>query len=268
MIKAVFIDIDDTLTNNNREVSKKNREEIIRCQNKGIGIVIASGRTRQVTMDYQEDLKSSPIVISSNGASVYDIKNQIEVYNEVVPKEVLQDLFDYANKGNFRIQLNYSNKLALSRANYPDEEKNVVTLDEIKRIMLNERVVQCVLGNTDFEKMLDLKEYLAKNFKNVKIANQSKRMIDHSLEPRKSYYCDIVSTNVSKGSAVSKVCQYLNINSDEIIAIGDGENDISMFDLTPNSVAMGNASDFVKSKANEVTLSNEEDGVAKVLERL
>ncbi len=268
MIKAVFIDIDDTLTTENREVSKENREEIIRCQNKGIHIVIASGRTRQVAMEYQEVLKSSPVIISSNGASVYDIKNEIEVYNEVVPKEVLLNLFDYAIKGNFRIQLNYSNKLALSRANYPDEEENVVAIEEIKQIMLNEKVVQCVLGNSDFNKMLELKKYLADNFQNIKIANQSKRMIDHTLEPKKSYYCDIVSINVSKGSAVRKVCEYFNLKADEIVTIGDGENDISMFELTPNSVAMGNASDFVKSKANSITLSNEEDGVAKVLEKL
>lgn len=64
------------------------------------------------------------------------------------------------------------------------------------------------------------------------------------------------------------ICQYLNLSEEEIITIGDGENDISMFNITPNSVAMGNALEYIKKQAKYITLSNDEDGVAKVLEKL
>ena len=81
-------------------------------------------------------------------------------------------------------------------------------------------------------------------------------------------YCDITSSKVSKGNAVKKICEYLKLEKDEIIVIGDGENDLSMFEETPNSVAMRNGIQIVKQKAKEITLSNDEDGVAKVLEKL
>ena len=64
------------------------------------------------------------------------------------------------------------------------------------------------------------------------------------------------------------ICQYLNLDEKEIITIGDGENDISMFNITPNSVAMGNALEYIKKQAKYITSSNDEDGVAKVLEKL
>lgn len=64
------------------------------------------------------------------------------------------------------------------------------------------------------------------------------------------------------------ICEYLDLTGKEIITIGDGENDISMFNTTPNSVAMGNALEYIKKQAKYVTSSNDEDGVAKVLEKL
>ena len=111
------------------------------------------------------------------------------------------------------------------------------------------------------------KEYIIKILQ-IKIENESKRLNNPKLKPSKSYYCDITSNLVSKGKAVKQLCDYLGIKEDEIIVIGDGENDISMFNMTSNSVAMGNALQNVKESAQYVTLTNDEDGVAKVLEKL
>lgn len=116
--------------------------------------------------------------------------------------------------------------------------------------------------------MLELKRYLAKKFYDIKIVNESKKLKNPELKPNKNYYCDITSATISKGKAVHMICQYLNLDEKEIITIGDGENDISMFNTTPNSVAMGNALEYIKKQAKYITSSNDEDGVAKVLEKL
>lgn len=116
--------------------------------------------------------------------------------------------------------------------------------------------------------MQEFKKYLKEEFKEVKIENESKRLKNPELKPSKNYYCDITSKKVSKGKAVKNICKYLKINTDEIITIGDGENDISMFEITQNSVAMANAVPLVKEKAKYETLSNDEDGVAKVLNNI
>lgn len=112
------------------------------------------------------------------------------------------------------------------------------------------------------------KKYLAKECKEVKIENESKKLKNPNLKPSKNYYCDITSKKVSKGNAVQKICEYLKIKPEEIVTIGDGENDISMFEITPNSVAMGNSLKTVKEKAKYETTSNDENGVAKVLNKI
>lgn len=116
--------------------------------------------------------------------------------------------------------------------------------------------------------MKELKEVLKRNFPETKIVNESKRIEHPELEPSKNYYCDVVSTEVSKGRAVCEMCKYLNLKEKEIMTIGDGENDISMFNITPYSVVMGNALDNVKKYAKYETATNDEDGVAKMLEKL
>ena len=268
MIKAVFIDIDGTLKNSKKEISKKTQSEIERCIQKGIKIILTSGRSRKETIEYQEQLKTSPYIISSNGASCYDIERKKEIYNIPLKKQIAQQLLEYANKNNYNIKFNYKDKLVLNKAAYPDEKDKEKTIDELKNIIQDENIVQCVILNSDIEKMKKLKNFLKENFPETKIVNESKKIENPDLKPSKKYYCDIVSMEVSKGTAVSEMCKYLNIKTEEIITIGDGENDVSMFNITPYSVVMGNALDNIKKHAKYKTATNDEDGVAKVLERL
>ena len=115
--------------------------------------------------------------------------------------------------------------------------------------------------------MLTLKEYLSTKGQ-LQIINESKKIKNPNIAPSKIYYCDITSKDVSKGNAVIEICKYLNLNTNEIITIGDGENDISMLELTHNSYAMGNAIEKVKATAKHETLTNDEEGVAEVLKQL
>lgn len=267
MIKAVFIDIDGTLANSQRQISKRNEEAIRYCTEKGIKVILASGRSRKEASEYQKQLKVSPYIISSNGASVYDLEKEIEIYNEIIDSKIIKRLFKYSIMNDYKIRLNYKEKLVMNKATYLDEKDKVKTVEELQKIIESEKIVQCSISSEDFEKMKKIKEYIIKILQ-IKIENESKRLNNPKLKPSKSYYCDITSNLVSKGKAVKQLCDYLGIKEDEIIVIGDGENDISMFNITPNSVAMGNALSNVKESAKYVTSTNDEDGVAKVLEKL
>lgn len=267
MIKAVFIDIDDTLTNSNREISQRNREAIKKCIDKGIKIILTSGRSRKDALEYQQEIGTSPYIISSNGGAVYDVEKQEEIYVEEIEKENIKKMFDYALENKYRISFNYSDKLVMNEAFYPDELDKVKLIEELEKIINEEKIIQCVIYNQDIEKMKLCKHFI-EGIEKVKIVNESKRLKNPELKPSKNYYCDIVSKQVSKGKAVEMLCEYLNISAQEIVVIGDGENDISMFEITPNSVAMANSLEFVKEKAKYITITNDEDGVAVVLEKL
>ena len=265
MIKAVFIDIDETLTNSQREVTEKTKLEIKKCVENGVKIILTSGRSRREAMDFQEQIGTSPYIVSSNGASAYDAENGVEIYNERIDPQMVLQLIKHSRENGYRIKLNYKDLLVMNEAAYPDEKDKEVSYEELERVAVEEQVVQCVITSTDFEKMKVFRDYIKNECVGIAVANESKRFKNPDLKPSRNYYCDVASVKVSKGNAVKAVCEYFEIKPEEIVTIGDGENDLSMFELTPNSVAMGNSLPEIKEKANYVTDSNDEDGVAKVL---
>jgi cof-like hydrolase len=265
MIKAVFIDIDETLTNSQREVTEKTKLEIKKCVENGVKIILTSGRSRREAMDFQEQIGTSPYIVSSNGASAYDAENGVEIYNERIDPQMVLQLIKHSRENGYRIKLNYKDLLVMNEAAYPDEKDKEVSYEELERVAVEEQVVQCVITSTDFEKMRFFRDYIKNECVGIAVANESKRFKNPDLKPSRNYYCDVASVKVSKGNAVKAVCEYFEIKPEEIVTIGDGENDLSMLGLTPNSVAMGNSLPEIKEKANYVTASNDEDGVAKVL---
>ena len=88
------------------------------------------------------------------------------------------------------------------------------------------------------------------------------------MQRLKTVFCDIANLNSNKGNAVRKLLEILNIPKEDTIAIGDDNNDLSMFEQVGYRVAVDNAIDIVKEKADEITLTNDEDGVAVFLEKL
>ena len=268
MIKAVFIDIDGTLTNSHGIITNRTKDAIKNCINIGIKIILTSGISRLNTVNLSKEIGSSSVVISSNGADVYDNENKIEIYTNSIPKEDLIKIFNYAIKNDNKIVLNYGFELVMNKYFYEDEKDKVRSIEELKKIIETENIVQCVILDKELEKLKDFKEFFNKNMNNLKIENESKRLKDSNLKPSNNYYCDINSIKVSKGKAVEEVCKYLNLKMDEIAAIGDGENDVSMFKVAKYSFAMKNALEHVKKAAKYTADSDDEEGAAKILEMI
>ena len=272
MIKAVFTDIDGTLKNSKRKVSNYTRETLKRCKDEGLQIILVSGRSRQNMLKFIEDIDVCEYIISSNGEEIYDIQKNKKIYADTIDKKQVKMLYDYVKKNNFTIKLNYEDKLAINKKNSSDDieafkadVEDFKTDEEILNIINNKEIVQCVIMNENIEKLKEFKRYFYENFNNLKIENESKKLKNEDLPDEESYYCDIINKDASKGRAVEKLMRELEYSIQEVVTIGDGENDISMFKATDNSVAMGNASEYVKKFANYVTKSNDEDGLAYML---
>ena len=103
---------------------------------------------------------------------------------------------------------------------------------------------------------------------NVEIKNRHKSLLDTKFKDDKTIFCDIANIDSNKGNAVKKLLEILNIKKEETIAIGDDMNDLSMFEQVEYKVAVDNAIDIVKENADEITSSNDEDGVAVFLNKL
>ena len=155
-------------------------------------------------------------------------------------------------------------RITLKKTN---NEYDILLNEPIENFVNKVDVMQCLLQDSNFEKIKRLKPFIEK-IENVGIKNQSKSLTNPNVKPREITYCDIADEKTSKGFGIEKMCKSLNISLKDAISIGDDYNDVSMFKKTHLSVAMGNANDEVKSNVKYVTLTNNEDGVAVFLEKL
>ena len=140
--------------------------------------------------------------------------------------------------------------------------KNLIK--NFKEILKNIKIVQSIILDNDYHKMLKVKEELLK-LNDIKIVNCSKHLLDKNIKIDKYSYFDLVNKSVSKGNAISKLCEYLKIDLNSSMAIGDSYNDISMFEKVNYSVAMGNSIASVKKHAKLKTDTNNNNGVYKIL---
>ena len=265
MYRAVFIDIDGTLRNDLGEISIKIQEAVKEAVKSGMIVVICSGRPIRSTVEVSKKCFASEFVITSNGAYGYNYKENKCVFKNKMDKQACIKLYNLAKENGVNFIMNTENgRFVLKETN---NEYDTILSESIESFVEKLDVMQCLLQDSSFEKIRDLKPYVEK-IENVGIKNQSKSLTNSKVPPREITYYDVADEKTSKGFGVKKMCKALNIDLKDAISIGDDYNDISMFEQTGLSVVMGNANDEVKSNAKYETLSNNEDGVAVFLEKL
>ncbi len=257
--KIVFVDLDGTLKNNNQKISIRNKEIIEKLFDIGILVVFTTGRPLNYTISLSKQFSASNYVISSNGAEIYNYFNKKIIYNSIISNEVLIKLNELIKKYNLFFIANcllksYTNK------DFGDPGKKIInSLEDI----FDEKISQLIVESYDIESMKKFKKELI-NIPDIKISNKSRNPKDSN----KILFYDITNKDVSKGNAIKILCDYLKIDINKTMAIGDSDNDIEMLQVSNVKIAMSNATDNLKKVANFVTLSNDQEGVAVVLEQL
>lgn len=266
-IKVVFIDIDGTLRNSKRELSTKTIETVKKIQSLGINVILCSGRNRNHTQNVSKCVGASEYIISSNGADVYDFKNNKEIYNSFIDKKSCKEIYKIANINNLRFIMNVDNGRYVTDEQ-DKKENDIILNEEIESFLERKNVAQCVLLDKDFYKIKRIQKEI-ESIENICAINKSKSLIFEN-EPidKKRTYLDLVSNNTSKGNAVQQMCKYLNISLDEAMAFGDSVNDISMLQIVGLPIVMGNATEEIKKYGKIIADSNDNNGVAKALEML
>ena len=266
MYKAIFIDIDGTLVNDNGNISERTIEAIKKVTEKGILVIICTGRPIKHTVGISKACKASNYIITSNGGGIYDYEKNEVLYTNKMDKKAIIELYKIAEKVNARFIMDSIENRVVNKLKNLDGSEIQLKIS-IEEFVNKNDIIQCVISDTDFDKMKSIKEQIEK-VENVEIKNQHKNLIDETAPRKGSAYYDVASIESNKGNAIKEFCKIKNIDLKDVVAIGDSINDISMFEVVGHSVAMGNASDKVKEYADEITESNENDGVAVFLEKL
>jgi cof-like hydrolase len=255
--KAVFSDIDGTLLNSQHQITPKTEEAIKNILKQGIPFIPVSARPPYAITPYTEQLGTQHGMICYSGALILD-KNLTALYSVILEPQDLQKLntllADFAH-----LSISYYAGLDW----FCNDVNNNWIKQESEITGLNAELLQ---GNlTEVHKILVMGS--AEEIQTVEPV--LKQALPHlSIHRSKDEYLEITNSAATKAKAIQFMVQHLGISAEQVIAFGDNFNDLDMLQYAGLSVAMGNAPDAIKQVAKEVTATNNEDGIALVLNRV
>ncbi len=264
----VFCDIDDTLNPSNGTTTEYTREVMKKLKEKGIKVVVNTGRSAKYAVEKSIEAGLSEYTISSNGAEVYNYHERKEIFSKPISKEDILAIYDYCKTHNMTIILNCLEKRYINIQDYKYNNEPAIYFEDINEVINNNKINQLVILSSNFDRMLVLPNMFKEKFPSLKVVHSSIGLIEEKREPGKEYYHDLVLENTAKSTGIVELLDYLGIDSERAIAIGNGYDDICMCDVVGTSVAVENANQTLKEIATYITDSAENDGVAKILEKL
>ena len=266
--KIVFVDIDDTLNPSNGEVSKHTKEVMTKLKEKGIHVVVNSGRSTKYAIEKSLEANLSNYIISSNGAEVYDYHNDVIIFEQPIPKDTIKEVYKYCEKMNVTLILNSIKNRFINIKDYNYNTEPATYFEDIDEVLNHNNINQLIVLSKNFDRMLVIPNMFKEEFPNLKVVHSSVGLIEDHRVKGKEYYHDLVLENTAKSTGIVELLDYLHIDPEEAIAIGNGYDDICMTDVVGTSVAMGNSVERLKEAATYITKDASEDGVASILEKL
>ncbi len=262
----LVLDIDGTLVGSDKTISEKTREAIIKAQQRGKIVAIASGRSiagiRKTASNISLE-QYGGYVIAYNGTTVVNCKTGECIYNQMVPKELVKPVYEAAKRVNAGIVVYNDNTKEMISGNGLNEYIKIdaeacnVTINEVSDFVkaINFPFNKFLLSGKP-EHMAEVEKIMAKEF--------GDRLNVFRSDP---FYVELLPRYVDKGVAVEKLVKHLDIQREKVICIGDSYNDLPMLRFAGMGVAMGNAQQEVKEMADYVTASNDEDGIVNVIDK-
>lgn len=263
--RAIALDLDGTLTNNKKEVTPLTRETLIKAQERGANIILASGRPTYGIAPVADTLeldKRGGYILSYNGGNIVDWKTKATLYSTHLPDNAIPLIIEYAHKNKFAL-LGYSGKDIITES--PDDkyvhEESRINKMQIRKV----DNLLCQLDPHPTKLLMTGEPY------NMQQAEQDmKNILGDKMDAYRSapFFLELVPKGIDKARSLLRLLAMLNLTPHDMIAFGDGYNDLSMLRLAGMGVAMENAAPEVRAEADYVTASNEDEGVAKAIEAL
>lgn len=269
--KLLCIDIDGTLLNSEHQVTARTMEAVKRAQAVGVNIAISTGRIYSDAEYYARLVGARAPVIASNGAFIMGPDGSEILYKSVFGQRLAVKILDTASK--YKAVPNFHTPYKVYAGNIPSwlfYHKN------IRRGVFSKNLkAQLVLSKKHWEKVLaSEQDSILKCELLIKDKAAQQRIRDELESLGKLEVVNAMGANleitykgVSKGKAAEILASYYNLTAGDIMAIGDSENDLSMIEYAGLGVAMGNAVDRLKEKADFITDTNDNEGVAKAIDK-
>lgn len=268
-IKLVAMDLDNTLLNGEKKISLHTKEVLKEAIQKGVLIVPATGRIFKAIPEFIRELSGVRYAICCNGATIYDKREDKIIYTNHLSAQTVYKVLDLLDgyhcsqdiyrDGQGYMESRFYHHLEDYKIEGPMYEMIKTTRVEVEN--LREDIKEEDKG---IEKMCAFFDDLEKKKEVWQKLNQVKEIAVTSAIWNN---IEINSATCNKGDGLSHLASYLNIPMSQVMACGDASNDEKMIEAAGFGVVMENGIDVLKEKADFVTKSNEEDGVAYAIEK-
>lgn len=266
------MDMDGTLLNSEKKISNKTKEELLRLQKEGARLILASGRPITGLMDFAIELnmnKYQGLLAAFNGSKVINCQTNEVLFHETMSVEQGQAVLEHMKQFDVYPMIEKGEYLYVN-----DVFRNIVhnggqTINIIEYEARGGKFLLC-------EKR-DLAKFADYPLNKILIAGEPEYLQAHYKEIKKPFeeeltcmftapvYFEFTAKGIDKAKALKTILEPMGYSRKDIIAFGDGENDCSMIQYAGRGIAMENAADCLKQIADEITLSNNEDGIAHIL---
>jgi Cof subfamily protein (haloacid dehalogenase superfamily) len=259
------VDLDDTLLNSNSAISTRNKEAIRRAVEMGVKFMIVTGRMFKTSVGYLGELgfeEDCPL-INYHGALVKKARSKETLLHRPIPNQIAIAVLEQVEKTDYHISVFLEDQLYIGEENEQSRYYQSFTGIELQPVGSLSAFLQnngsCPTKMSIIRRdgtLEDIEQKLRADFYDQLAILQSR-----------PFFLEITDRLATKGQALSWFIEQKGIRPDQVIAIGDGPNDIDMLSFAGLGVAVANARPEVKAVADLVTVSNEDDGVAEIIER-
>ncbi len=260
--KMLVLDLDDTLLRDDYSISARNKEMLMKAQALGVKVVLASGRPTPAMLQYAEELKLDVFdsyLISFNGAVVTAMKQNEVIFERSLTMDEVHSIYDYGVENKVHV-ITYSDKGVISEteSEYIDVELGLTGLPLHKVFSFKAEVqtsaVKCILlESPDYLKVLEPK---------LKAARP-----DLSIARSKPFFLEVMPKGIDKAASIAFLIDKLGIKQSEVIAVGNAGNDLTMVKFAGLGIWVDNVDPDLRHHADAIVASNNEDGVAEVVEK-
>lgn len=269
-IRMIGLDMDGTLLTTEKELTEHTREVLREAIDRGVVVLPATGRPLAGIPEEVLKFPGVRYAVASNGARIVDLKESRVLYEDLVPYETGRRVLEICSRYNSMLEIYYDG------VGYAEEEK-LKHLDEyVSRLPMARYIASSRRPVADVRAMheerkapTDKVQALFRTTEECKKAwkEVEKEIPDIEITGALSNNIEVNAKGVNKGRGLMILGELLGIHREEIMAVGDGSNDIAMLREAGLGVAMENATEAVKAAADVVTLSNDQEGAAAAIEK-
>lgn len=270
--QAIILDIDGTLLNDDKKISPETKKALITAQQNGVKLILASGRPTTGMHLYAEQLEMETyhgLLVSYNGAKVVDCQTKEELFNQTLTIAEGKAVLEHMKQFEVKVMIDkddymYVNNVYDCYIPYKGEEINIIQYESRGgNFKLCEKEDLAAFLDYRINKILTAgdPDYMQKNYQSMMAPFKNTLNCVFTAD----FYFEFTAKNIDKAKALDTVLTPMGIHAENIIAFGDGHNDITMVKYAGTGIAMDNAVPELKAVANSITLSNNKDGIAHVL---